>query len=423
MRVLVCGASGFVGQALTARLRAAGHVVVRGVRRPVSPDDIAIDYSADTEPSVWRPRLAGIEAVVNAVGIIAERPGATFENLHERAPKALFDASAQAGVRRVVQISALGADTGDTAYFRSKAAADNALMQLPLEWQVLRPSLIYGEAGASASAFRMLASMPVVALPSLPTSARFQPVHIDDLADAVVKSLEPQSAVRSTVNCVGATNHSLRGLLGHYRQAFRLGRALWIRVPAPIMATAARLAAFVPGAALNPETWRMLKQGSAADAGAIAKLLGRPPKALVDFMVATDVERLRARAMASWQLPMVRISLAAVWIFSAITSAFVFSTAGSLALLAQVGLTGHAATLTLYAAGALDLGLGIATLAYPRRATWIAQLAVIAAYSVMIALALPEWLVHPFGPILKNLPMLAILVVLLAEEPSWNTSS
>lgn len=423
MKILVCGASGFVGQALTSRLRSAGHTVVRGVRRPVGPDDIAIDYSVDTDPSVWLPRLAGMDAVVNAVGIIAERPGATFENLHERAPRALFEACGQARVWRVVQISALGADKGDTAYFRSKAAADLYLMQSTVEWQVLRPSLVYGEAGASATAFRVLASMPVIAMPSLPASARFQPVHVDDLATAVVIALEPQTGAGHCVNCVGPTSHTLRDLLGHYRQAFRLAGALWLRVPAPIVAVAARFAAFVPGAALNPETWRMLKQGSAADAGAFTNLLGRAPRALGEFIAGADAERLRAQAFASWQLPMFRIALAAVWILSAITSAFVFPRADSLALLGQVGLTGKLATASLYFASALDLGLGIATLAYPRRATWIAQLILIAGYSVLIAIALPEWLAHPFGPILKNLPMLAILVVLLAEEPSWTTSS
>lgn len=423
MKILVCGASGFIGQALVARLRSAGHVVIRGVRRPTEPHDVAINYATDIDPGLWSPRLEGIDAVVNAVGIIAERPGATFENLHDRAPKALFEACARAGVRRVVQISSLGAETGDTAYFSSKSAADHALMASTLEWQVLRPSLVFGEAGASASAFRMLASMPVIILPALPANARFQPVHIDDLADAVVRALEPGIAAGQQVNCVGAASHTLPELLGLYRQAFRLGRALWLQVPATIMAATARIADLVPGSALNAATWRMLAQGSSADAGRFAAFLGREPKAPKHFIEGSDAERLRARAMASWQQPMLRLSLAAVWILSAITSAFVYPRSDSLALLAQCGITGPLATASLYAASALDLALGIATLAYPRRVTWISQMVVIAGYSAVIALALPEWLMHPFGPVLKNLPLLAILVTLLEEEPKWTTPS
>lgn len=423
MRVLVCGASGFIGRAISRELRAAGHEVVRGVRRADDPTDIVIDYAADTDPSLWLPRLHGIEAVVNAVGIIAERPGATFANLHEHAPSALFAACAQAGVRRIVQISALGADAGDTRYFRSKAAADRKLAQLPVAWLVLRPSLVYGEDGASAAAFRMLATLPVIATPALPEAARFQPVHVDDLAAAVVRALDVATPAGRCIDCTGATAHSLREMIAGYRRAFRLGRALWISVPAAVMALTARLSALIPGSTLNPDTWRMLQAGNAAGPARFAELLGRAPRGLADFIGGADAERLRARALGAWQKPLLRLSLAAVWIASAITSAFIHPHAAGMAVLAQVGLTGQAAVATLYGASLLDFALGIATLLRPGRITWIAQTAVIVAYTAIISVALPEWLAHPFAPVLKNLPMLAILAVLLAEERPWTTSS
>lgn len=422
MRILVCGASGFIGSALTHGLRAAGHEVVRGVRHPREPGDMAIDYAHDTDPATWKPRLAGIDAVVNAVGIIVERPGIRFLDAHERAPIALFHACAQAGVRRVVQISALGADTGDTTYFRTKLAADLALMSQPLEWQVLRPSLVYGENGASASSFRTLASLPLIAIPSLPRTARFQPVHIDDVVDAVVLALDPRTPAGQCIDCVGATRHPLREMLSTYRSAFRFGPALWLPIPRPVMALTARITGLVPGLPLNPETWRMLQQGSAADAGGFCRFLGRAPKGLAQFISGNDAERLRARASSGWQFPLLRVSLAAVWILTALVSAFVYARTDSLDLLARVGLTGSLATLALYGTIALDLALGLATLLYPRRVTWITQVVVILGYTTVIALALPEWLAHPFGPILKNLPILAILTILIAEEPPWKAS-
>ncbi|MGH8143029.1 MAG: SDR family oxidoreductase, partial [Steroidobacteraceae bacterium] len=401
MRILVCGASGFIGQAVTLALRTAGHEVVRGVRRPQHPGDIRIDYSTDGDAANWRPRLDGFEAVVNAVGIITERPDAKFENLHERAPIALFEACARSTVRRVVQVSALGAETGDTGYFRSKRAADLALMRLPLEWQILRPSLVYGESGTSASAFRMLSSLPLIPIPTLPASPQFQPVHIDDLAAAVVIALDPRTPPRQCIDCVGSTRHTFREMLSGYRAAFGLGPAVWLPIPAVAMAIAARIANLVPNVPLTPETWRMLKQGNAGNSSAFAQLLGRAPKGLSEFIPVADAERLCARAMSTWQLPLLRVSLAAVWILSGVVSAFLYPRSASLALLAPVGLTGALAAAVLYSASALDLVLGVATLLYPRRITWIAQALLIVGYSLTIAVAMPGWLLHPFGPVLK----------------------
>jgi hypothetical protein len=126
--------------------------------------------------------------------------------------------------------------------------------------------------------------------------------------------------------------------------------------------------------------------------------------------------------MSAWQLPLLRISLAAVWILSAIVGAFLYPRSASFALLARVGLTGFPATVALYSASALDFLLGLATLLYPNRIIWMLQALLIIGYSLIITARLPECLVNPFGPVLKNLPMLAILAVLLAEKPSWPTS-
>jgi hypothetical protein len=104
------------------------------------------------------------------------------------------------------------------------------------------------------------------------------------------------------------------------------------------------------------------------------------------------------------------------WIWSALVSAWLHPQAQSLALLARVGLHGTAALTALYAASALDFAFGLATIFRPGRRLWCAQIALIAVYTAIIALALPELLTDPFGSILKNLPILALLLVLLSEE-------
>ena len=120
---------------------------------------------------------------MNAVGILRERGGQTFDAVHTRTPVALFDACIAAGVRRIVQISALGADTGNSGYFRSKRAADARLAATEANWVIVQPSLVYGPGGTSARMFSMMASLPLTPLPG-DGKQLVQPIHVDDLIAA-----------------------------------------------------------------------------------------------------------------------------------------------------------------------------------------------------------------------------------------------
>ncbi|WP_028102969.1 SDR family oxidoreductase [Pseudoduganella violaceinigra] len=426
MKILVCGASGFIGSAVCARLARAGHEVLRGVRRPERAGDVAIDYGADTEPSAWRGRLRHVDVVVNAVGIIRECPAARFETLHARAPAALFAACAAAGVRRVVQVSALGAADGASAYFASKRAGDRALMALDLDWLILRPALVFGPGGGSAGLFCKLASLPVMAAPAL-DGARFQPIHVDDLAQAVAAACEPATPARRVLSLAGASTVSYVGMLAAYRRAMGFPAAPLLRLPAAAMAGAAWLGRWIPGSALTPDNWRMLRGGSALaegdtqSAAGIRALLGRAPRAIGDFIRPAQAELLRLRALAGWRNALLRWALAAVWLATAVVSACIYPSDGSLALLARAGIEGAPATAALYGAATLDAALGVACLVRPSRGLWRVQGALILGYSVVIAACLQEYLWHPFGPVLKNLPILAILFILFAEEKSWTT--
>jgi len=87
-----------------------------------------------------------------------------------------------------------------------------------------------------------------------------------------------------------------------------------------------------------------------------------------------------------------------------------------------VGATGLLATVLLYGAALLDLAIGIAVLVLRRRPwLWLLQLALIAGYTVIITLRLPEFWLHPYGPILKNLPLMAAIWIMYEFEKSWNT--
>jgi hypothetical protein len=131
------------------------------------------------------------------------------------------------------------------------------------------------------------------------------------------------------------------------------------------------------------------------------------------FVEDPAVERIQAKL--GWLLPMLRVSIALVWIATAIVSSGLYPVEGSYALLERSGIPAALAPLMLYGACALDLLFGVGTLFLPRRRwLWRAQLALIGFYTVVIAFTMPEFLLHPYGPLTKNIPMLAA-IWLLAE--------
>jgi len=120
--------------------------------------------------------------------------------------------------------------------------------------------------------------------------------------------------------------------------------------------------------------------------------------------------------MPSTDLLAIRLVLAIVWIVTGILSFGLFSQQESLQLLAAVGLHGAAAKVALYGSASLDLLLGVLTLARPSIWLWRFQAALILFYSIVIAIFLPYYWLHPFGPLLKNLPILLLLWLLHKSE-------
>jgi uncharacterized protein YbjT (DUF2867 family) len=411
MKILLCGADGFIGGALAGALARAGHTVCRAVRTPRLPGDIAVDFRRDFDPALWRERLRGCDAAINAVGILRDSAAGDFERIHHLAPVALFAACAEAGVARAIQISALGADTGHTAYLASKAAADRALLQSPVGGVVLRPALVFGVDGASSRLFLALASLPLIGLPGGGTQ-RLRPIHVDDLCALVCALLEAAAPPR-VIDAVGGEELTYAQLLACHRHALGYPPALGVALPAWLMDATAKLAARLPGSLLTPDTWQMLRAGNTADVADTARLLGRMPRAPDRFLSCDEAERLRSRRQARWKYDVMRAALAAVWIGSGAVSLALPQT--GLDLLGAFGLSGGAAALVLVGAAALDLALGAATLIRPGRRLWIAQMAVIALYSLLIAWRIPAFLVHPFAPVLKNVPLLAMLALLWAQ--------
>ncbi len=286
MNILLCGASGFVGRHLEAALHHAGHKIIRGLRHPRSVNDIAIDYRKDIDIASWLPRLAGIDAVVNAVGVLRDSKTQPMAQLHDAVPRALFAAAAQSGIKRIVQISALGVGSSiNTAYMQTKQAADDFLQTLDVDWAILRPSLIYGKDGASTRMFMLLSYMPLLMLPD-GGRQKVQPVHINDIAQVVVNLFAASGSppLRQIIDCVGAEEVTLAGLISSYSTQ-RGNRAPWVlSMPGILLNTVAWFGDLIPALPVGSDTLAMLAAGSSGNGDRFVKLLGRAPRSYREFL-------------------------------------------------------------------------------------------------------------------------------------------
>lgn len=286
MKILICGATGFVGRNLVHSLREAGHTVIRAVRRPVEPGDIAVDFCNDTTKRIWLPRLKGINVVINAVGVLRDGSNTPMHKLHAETPVALFAACAEAGVERIIHLSALGVDSGvDVPYFTTRLVTERALHTLPtnVRWLCLRPSVIYGEDGTSAQMFRKLAKLPVHVLP-MGGLQSMQPVHIDDVCTAVSRWLADTNATNQTIEAVGAEATDMRGMLDSYREQLHRRPAWHVSMPGIFVRLAARAGDLIPSSPLCSDTYTMLMAGNTASASGFAALLGHEPRSYRKFI-------------------------------------------------------------------------------------------------------------------------------------------
>lgn len=274
MNILLTGASGFIGGHILLALQAAGHKVKTVSRRH------GVDFNRMLTVEDWLPHLSDVDTVINSVGIIAETRGQTFDTLHHRTPAALFRACAMAGVKRVVQISALGADEqAFTPYQLSKKAADDVLRSLPLGWFVLRPSLVYGDGGKSSAMFRFMANLPVIPLVGDGKQC-IQPVHVSDVVATVLQCPHANPTQR-TLDVVGAYPLTFVAWLQTLRRQGGKQPALTLPIPLTLIMAMAQVGRFVVPM-LHPDNLRMLQRGNVADVQPLVAFLGRIPLSVED---------------------------------------------------------------------------------------------------------------------------------------------
>jgi len=208
MRILLLGGTGFVGRHVCEHLVRAGHRVTVPTRRAsraaavqTLPGLTVLESNVHDEAAL-QGLLAGHDAVVNLIAVL-HGSEARFDQVHVQLPQVLARAMHKAGVRRLVHVSALGADEqGPSRYQRSKARGEHALRNAGLDLTVLRPSVIFGAEDRFLNLFADLQKV-FPFMPLAGSNTRFQPVWVVDVAHAVVHCLEDRKTIGQTFEACG----------------------------------------------------------------------------------------------------------------------------------------------------------------------------------------------------------------------------
>jgi uncharacterized protein YbjT (DUF2867 family) len=415
MKVLVVGGTGLIGSAITARLTSRGHTVVAASRSAGRTGHVSIDL-AKAAVADWSPLLHGVDAVVNCAGVLQDAPGESTQAVHHRGLATLFEACATLGIRKVIHFSAIGVDRATpTEFSRSKRAGDEALMRLDLDWVILRPSVVFGRGAYGASALmRGLAALPIV--PVMPAAERLQVVWLDDVTATVESLLAPEAATKRVIELAGPERHTFEELVALLRAWMRWPKARVVRVPMWLARPIYWL-----GDAVSLLGWRPPIRSTAQEEikrGAVSADAGPPADARTNLrdVLAGEPASLQERWFARMYFikPLVFGVLALFWL----STAFVSLGPGwgyGVGLLAEGGVEGTAAALTVIAGAFADLCIGLA-IAYRRTSRFGLYAAIFLsfAYAIIGTILVPRLWADPLGPMLKIWPIIVLHMAALA---------
>jgi uncharacterized protein YbjT (DUF2867 family) len=411
MRILLLGAGGFIGRHILSELLASGHQV-RAVARDVArlreaepgAEWVGLDLARATDPEDWRAHLSGIDCVVNAAGMLR---GPEMQAVHVDMPRALHAACKRAEVRRVVLISAVSARSDvATDYAATKLAGEAALRDSGLRWTIFRPSLVIAESSyGGTSLLRGLAALPFAQPLAGDGDFTFSPIHADDLARSVRLACEDLWFVGQSFEPAGPETLTLRELMTRYRTWLGLGPSRFVRVPMPVMRALGRIGDLAGSGPVSTNSLAQLVAGNAADGAAFAQAVGFRPRSVAQAM------RDRAAGVQDFLAPAIRWGLALLWLASALLGLFA-GRAQTLEWLAAIGAPDSAALPLQIGTALLDLAIAALVLRdrTARTATAV-QLAVVTGYTLVLTLGLPALWADPLGPLLKNLPILLLILV------------
>ena len=278
MNIIIFGGSGFIGSRTVQILKEQGHQVC-------TPDRRAFDFLHPDETAARR-LLEEQDVLINCIGIMSQH-AEILETVHHNTPKQLAVWAKASGIKRWVQLSALGADPSQSINFvGSKGRGDDAIVQSGIPIAIARPSVVYGRGGTSCELFIKLARLPLLPLPE---AGRFhlQPVHLADVAEGLAKlavQAVPTDTNHSIINMTGSQTLTLAKYLTTIRQTLHHKPPQRIlSFPLRLLEPALPLANILSNGIISRDSFSLLKQGSCADYSDFAALLGREPLAAENF--------------------------------------------------------------------------------------------------------------------------------------------
>ena len=295
MRVALIGGTGFVGGYLTDALLAAGHepvlLVREGSERKIRGGDRVAITTGDIEtPEALRSLLDDCNAVIYNVGILRELPrdGVTFESTQYDGLVRTVAAAKEAGVKRMLLMSAIGVKSPGTAYQETKHRAEEHAMQSGLDVTVLRPSVIFGDPRGTMEFATQLNNEMV--RPPIPAVGFFSgwnrdkgavvmtPVHVDDVSSAFVAALEDDSTIGETISLGGPEALAWPEMIRRIAAATGKRKVI-LPMPIALMRVGATLLDWLPFFPVTRDQLTMLEDGNVAEPAALRALIGREPEA------------------------------------------------------------------------------------------------------------------------------------------------
>jgi uncharacterized protein YbjT (DUF2867 family) len=302
--ITIFGGTGFIGGHVVRRLAARGArllVISRdpahGARlQPMGNVGQIVVERADlgSEEALGRA-IDGAFAVINLIGILYETRRQTFRAVHAELPGRIAKLAAAAGVQRLVQVSAVGADLDSaSAYARSKAEGERAVREAFPRATILRPSIVVGPRDGFFNRFAAMARL----LPALPLigggRTRFQPVYVGDVADAIVAALERDDAPGRTFELGGPKVYSFAELMRYMLQVIGRRRLL-VPISFELAMLLARLLELAPAPPLTRDQVELLKTDNVVEGDALTLDLGITPTP-IELVVPEYLALYRAAA-------------------------------------------------------------------------------------------------------------------------------